>query len=318
MNSARMTDQEIESLTQALESLQGGPMAAAALVACGERAIPSLRDYLLRGRPRGIYQPRQLAVETLARLGAKEVLIEYLSAPATIKDPVVRMGEDAVRSTAARELGRWRSEDVFECLSRLALDSILPGVVESLGGFRRIGSMPYFLLALGDGVCRTQAEEAIRGLGEAARSVLIDAVNTHTPSAEEETPSSFQRRRWALRILLDVGVSERDWGRLEGLLAENDPDIAITAARIGIESAPPPVKLLAIQRIVDRLPTAGWFLRTEARAALAEHFDLAQETVEAEIARRRTAGTKEQALDVILRLLVNLRNQRAEADLMRR
>jgi hypothetical protein len=292
-------------------------MAAAALVACGQRAIPALRAFLMDGRPRGIYQPRQLAVETLAQLGAKDVLIEYLDSHPTIKDPVVRMGEDAVRSTAARELGRWRSDEVFDCLSRLSLCSLLPGVVESLGAFRRLDTMPYFLWALGDGVCRPQAEEAIRGLGEAARPALVDAANARTPSAEEETSSSLQRRRWALRILLDLGVVGSDWERLEGLLGESDPEIVITSARIGLEFAPHSGKVQAIQRIVDRLPTAGWFLRTEARAALSEHSDLAQNAVEAEITRRQNADRKEQAQDLVLRLLLNLRNQRVATDLTR-
>jgi hypothetical protein len=312
-----MTDQEIESLTHALESLLGGPMAATALAACGQRAIPALRAFLMDGRPRGIYQPRQLAVETLAQLGAKDVLIEYLDSHPTIKDPVVRMGEDAVRSTAARELGRWQSEDVFECLSRISLNLLLPGVVESLGAFRRLETMPYFLWALGDGVCRPQAEEAIRGLGEAARPTLVDAANARTPSAEEETSSSLQRRRWALRILLDLKISEPEWERLEGLLGETDPEIVITSARIGLEFAPHSGKAQAIQRIIDRLPIASWFLRTEARAALMEHFNLAQKAIEVEIARRQNAGRKDQAQDLVLRLLVNLRNQKEATSLTR-
>ncbi len=310
-----ITDEEIELLTHALESLQGGPVAAATLVACGERAIPPLRSYLLRGRPRGIYQPRQLAVETLAHLGAKDVLLEYLASPAPIKDPVVRMGEDAVRSTAARELGRWRTEDVFESLSNVALDTLLPGVVESLGAYRRTEAIPYFLWALGDGVCRTQAEDAIRGLGQAARPALLDSAGDKTPSAEQETPSSLQRRRWVLRILLDLKVSEVDWTRLRTLLAENDPDIVITTARIGLACASAPERLRVIERIIQVLPDANWFLRTEARAALAGHFELARAIIEQEITRRRSAGEKEQALDVVLRLLVNLRNQHPENSL---
>lgn len=289
-------------------------MAAAALIGCGERAIPPLRSFLLNGRPRGIYQPRQLAVETLAELGAKNVLIEYLNKPIAIKDAVVRMGEDAVRSTAARELGRWTTEDVFECLMRAGMDHLLSGIVETLGKFRRIETMPYFLWALGDGVCRSCAEEAIRNLGVAARPPLLDAAKARTPSAEEENPSSIQRRRWILRILSDLKVSGEDWTRLRGLLEENDPDIVITTARIGLEIAPEPDKRHAIRQMIETLPRADWFLRTEARAALAEHFGIAQKEIEDEIAQRTKADGKEQALDVVLRLLVNLRNQALAMD----
>lgn len=100
MTTREFTDQEIESFVKDLESLQGGSMAAAALIGCGARAIPPLRRFLLDGRPRGIFQPRQLAAETLAELGAKDALVAYLDMPSVIKDPVVRFGEDAVRSTA--------------------------------------------------------------------------------------------------------------------------------------------------------------------------------------------------------------------------
>ena len=281
-------------------------MASAALIGCGERAIPRLRSFLLNGRPRGIYQPRQLAVETLAELGAKSVLLEYLSKPVAIEDAVVRMGEDAVRSTAARELGRWPTEDVFECLMRVGPDHLLPGIVEALGKFRRTESMTYFLWALGDGVCRSCAEEAIRNLGDMARPSLLDAANARTPSAEEEKPSSVQRRRSTLRILSELRVSEADWTGLRNLLEESDPDIVVTTARIALEAGPEPDKWRAVRRLIEILPRADWFVRTEARAALAGHFDIAREQVEDEIARRMKADGKERALDVVLRLLVNL------------
>jgi hypothetical protein len=312
------TDQEIESLVRDLESLRGGSMAAAALIGCGARAIPPLRSFVLHGRPRGIYQPRQLAVETLGELGAKDALLEYLSKPLAIKDAVVRFGEDAVRSTAARELARWQTDDVFECLRGAGLDHLLPGIVESLGAFRRIETMPYFLRALGDGVCRSYAEEAIRGLGIAARPSLIDAADPGNSAVDEESSSSLQRRRWVLRILSDLSLSKQDWMRLRGLLEEDDPEIVITAARIGLEVPQMPDRCRAVRRLIEMLVRADWFLRTEARAALAEHFDVAQGAIEDEIAQRTTAPSKDLGLDVVLRLLINLRNQALETGLARR
>jgi len=284
-------------------------MAAAALIGCGARAVPFVRSFLLNGRSRGVYQPRQLAVETLAQLGAKEVLVEYLSKPTQIKDAVVRMGEEAVRSTAARELGRWQTEDVFQCLVAAGMGHLLPGVVESLGKFRRPETLPYFLWALGDSICRSYAEEAIRNMGAAARPALLDAATKRTPSPEEETSSSLQRRRWVLRILCDWHVPRDDWQALRELLDDTDPDIALTAARIALEVASEPEKCRAVRRIIETLPVADWFIRTEARAALAEHYHFAEEQVEDEIARRMRADGKHQGLDVVLRLLVNLRNR---------
>jgi hypothetical protein len=317
MTTREFTDEEIESLARDLETLRGGSMAAAALVGCGARAIPPLRRFLLQGRARGTFQPRQWAIETLAQLGAKDVLMEYLEKPLQIEDPVVRFGEDAVRSTAARELARWPTDDVFHCLTRVGLDHLLPGVVEALGSFRRTESIPYFLWALGDGVCRSYAEEAIRGLGVVARPFLVDAAGARNPSVEEESPSSLQRRRWVLRILSDLKVSGQNWTRLRELVEEDDPEIVITTARIGLEVVPMPDRWRAVHRLIEMLPRANWFLRTEARAALADHFDIAHEAVEDEIMRRMNSEKKEQALDVVLRLLVNLRKQALETGLAR-
>jgi hypothetical protein len=318
MMAREFNDQEIESLVRDLESLRGGSIAAAALIGCGARAIPPLRSLLLQGRARSIYQPRQLAVETLGELSAKDVLLEYLSKPLAIKDAVVRFGEDAVRSTAARELARWQTDDVFECLTRAGSDHLLPGIVEALGAFRRIETMPYFLRALGDDVCRSYAEEAIRGLGIAARPFLIDAAVPGNSAVDQESSSSLQRRRWVLRILLDLALSEQDWTRLRGLLEEDDSEIVITTARIGLEVAQMPDRLGAVRRLIEMLPRADWFLRTDARAALAEHFDIAREEIEDEIARRTTAPSEDLGLDVVLRLLINLRNQALETGVVRR
>ncbi len=312
------TDEEIESQVKGLESLRGGPFAAAVLVGCGERAIAPLRSFLINGRPRGIYQPRQLAVETLAELGAKDVLLDYLDNPVPLKDPVVRMGEDAVRSTAARELGRWQTEDVFICLMRFGRDHLLPGVIETLGKFRRPDSLQYFLWALGDGVCRSYAEDAIRTLEEAARPSLIEAANMPEPSAEEEIASSIQRRRWILRILADLKITANEWQRLRDLLAASDPDMVITTSRIALEIAPELDKWKAVHRLIEMLPRADWFLRTEARTALAGHFDIARELIEDEIDRRIQEDGNDQALDIVLRLLVNLRNRAVEPGFARR
>jgi hypothetical protein len=306
-----LSDQEIQYWVKELESILGGPIAAATLINCGARAVPPLRCFLLDGRPRGIYQPRQLAVETLAALGAKEVLLEYLERPLDIKDPVVRFGEEAVRSTAARELARWQTEDVFERLQTVATEHLSPGIVETLGTFRRRESMPHLLRALGDGICRAPAEEAIRKLGDAALPFLIEAAGQFYPSKEEESPSSLQRRRWTLRILSDLKVPEENWSKLRPLLEENDPEIVITTARTGLEIAPVPDKERAIYRLIEILPRAGWFVRAEARQALAEHFDIAHAAVEDEIERRAASSLNEQSQDVILRLLINLREKAA-------
>jgi len=200
--------EEIQSFVRDLESLQGGQSAAAALVGCGKKAIGPLRNFLLDGKPSGIFQPRQLAVETLAELGAKDVLIEYVLQSRKIDDPVIRFGEDAVLSTAARELGRWRTDDVYDALMKISKERLLPGIVESLGIFARKDSVPYFLWALGDGICRQAAQEVLRKVGEPGRPFLLEAARSPNPSSEEEIPSSLQRRRSVLRILGVIAAIE--------------------------------------------------------------------------------------------------------------
>jgi hypothetical protein len=293
-------------------------MAAAALVGCGPRAIPHLRSFLLRGRARGIYQPRQLAVETLAELGAKDTLLEYLEQPLEIEDAVVRFGEDAVRSTAARELSRFLTDDVFERLQRLEPGRLLPGLVETLGAFGKVEVMPYLLRALEDDVCRAPAKEAMRKIGPNALPFLVGAAVKPSPSADEESPSSRQRRRWALRLASEMQRSPIDWPQLRNLLEEGDPEIAITASRIALDVASGAERDRAVRRLIEMLPRANWFLRREAQAALAAHFDLARGVVEAEIERRSASASQSQSMDLVLRLLVNLKNQAAQLGTHRR
>jgi hypothetical protein len=307
--SEEWSDQDIRNLVRDLDSLRSGDFAAAALVGCGPRAIPPLREFLLQGKPRGIFQPRQLAVETLAELGARAVLIEYLRQERTITDPVVRFSEAAVESTAARALSRWRTEEVYHTLKNLADTRLLPGLVEALGEFGRTEIIPYFLWALGDDECRDAAQQALRKLGRVARLELIEAAKNPSPSAEEEIPSSRIRRRQALRILVDGKTSVVEWQSLRTLLNDGDPEIVITCARIALGCGLPSEQQHAVHKLIELLPRVDWFLKTEARSSLAEHFEVARDQVEQEIARRSSTSDKERALDIVLRVLVNLKAQ---------
>lgn len=303
------SDKQIRDLVRDLESLRGGESAAAALVGCGPRAIEPLREFLLQGKPRGIFQPRQLAVETLAQLGAQEVLIEYLKQACTITDPVVRFGEAAVESTAARALSRWLTDEVYHTLKNLARARLLPGLVEALGEFHRVEMIPYFLWALGDDECREAAEQALRQLGEAARPALLQAVNKPNPSAEGEIPSSRIRRRKVLRILADGDISAGEWQSLRILLDEPDAEMAITCARIALEYGLEIDQQRAVRILIESFPYVDWYLKTETRSCLAEHFKVAREQIEQEIARRSSTSDKERAVDMVLRVLVNLKAQ---------
>lgn len=305
------SDEKIREIVRDLESLRNGSYAAAALIGCGPRVVPFLREFLLQGKPRGIFQPRRLAVETLAELGAKDVIVEYIEQARTrlIEDPVVRFGEGVVESTAARTLSRWLTDHVSEALSTFAEDRLLIGLVEALGMFKRAEMAPYFLWALGDDECGEAAEEALRKLGNAARMQLIEGVKIPDPSADEEIPSSRIRRRKLLRLLAEERVSADEWLQLRVLLDERDLEIAITCARIAIQNGFVEDQRKAICRLVSSLQEASWFLRTEVRSCLIEHYEVAREQVDAEIARRRSFSMKAQRADLVLRLLLNLKTQ---------
>ncbi len=300
------TAAEIESLVRDLESLRGGSGAAAALVGCGERAIGPLRQFLLEGAPNSIFQPRQLAVETLAELGARDVLIEYLLRATKPNDPVIRFGEDAVLSTAARELSRWKTEDVFDALQKLSQDRLLPGIVESLGKFGRESAVPYLLWALGDGVCREAAEEALRNIGDVARPYLLEAASTPNAPEGNEISSSLQRRRTSLKILADLPPRSSEWKELRALLEDKDAEVVVRVVRMALKICPHDEREFAIKRLIEVLPATDSLIRAEVKTCLAENYAVARSFIEMEVNRRQKASPKEQAMDGVLRLLVNL------------
>ncbi|NPV04645.1 MAG: hypothetical protein HPY67_07925 [Syntrophaceae bacterium] len=201
----------IEQLVRELEDLHRGGRAVDELAACGESAVGPLRDYLLNGPPSHIFQPRQWAVQALARLGAWPVLLEYLEMPRSIPDPVTRFGEEAVENTAARALAARQTEEVYRVLLRLAGRRFLPGVIEALGSFRRPETAPLFVAALGDDLCRAPAEQALRQLGPAAIPALRRASRRVRGSRTAETPTDTLRRTCALRLLAEL--KRRQGGR---------------------------------------------------------------------------------------------------------
>ena len=199
------SEAEIRRYVEELNSLKEGSAAVTKLIACGRSAIEPLRRYLLEGKPSVVYDSRRWAVETLAALGAKDVLLEYLQREKDIADPAVRMGEEAVESAAARELKRWPSEEVFQVLLGISRERCLPGVLEALGEFQRPEAVPCLVKALEDDVCRRTAEDALRKIGPAAEPDLIRPAITPRPDRRAEKPSSLMRRRSAVDCLRKSG-----------------------------------------------------------------------------------------------------------------
>jgi HEAT repeat protein len=304
-----LSDEQLKKLVESLNSLHDGELGIPLLVACGERAIRPLRDFLLHGRASSIFIPRQRVVRALAELGAKDVLLEYLAAEKNITDPCVRQGEEAVENTAARALAAWHSEDVFCVLLQKLSTRHLAGIIETLGRFRRSEPLPYYIRALENDFCRHSAEQAIGKLGDKALSDLIDAARTPDPSGTCESRSSVSRRRSALRLLSDLQLSRREWRKLIQLLDDRDPEIAARAGSVALAVADRQDKQRAVCRLIEVLPRANWLLQSEIETWLFRSSAIAQEAVEKEVTRRQAVPHKVQAKDNVLRLLLTVKGR---------
>ena len=302
-------DPEVRWLLACLQSLVDGPSAIEELAACGPRAIPPLREFLLSGRVTSVPQPRMWAVEALARLDARDVLIEYLQAPSRVADPQLLFAEDAVRSTASRRLSAWRDNETFEILLELCRKRSNPGAIESLAGYERAEAIPCLDRALEDDMCRSAAEDGLRKLGPKARSALLLSAVTPLPNADEETPSSLCRRRSILRLLTEIGVDRQNWAALRPLLTERDPELLGRLAQIAPSVADPRDRASAARGLVSSLARLPWFVWKEAEEALVA---LAPESVlpiDAEVSRRLSNPPVTRAGDEILRMLLRLKTK---------
>jgi len=279
------------------------------LVACGIKAITPLQRFLLQGKPSGIFVPRQRAVRALAELGAMDVLLDYLASAEQIVDPVAAHGEEAVKNTAARALGAWHTEDVFEALRHVLQRKRLVGAIETLGEFRRPEPVPELIETLEDDFCRSVAEDALRKAGELAHSALVDAARTPNPSGSHERPQSQRRRRCALRLLECLDLSNADWCQVAALLHDNDPEITARAGAIALAAADRGNKELAVERMIKVLPASDWLLQGEIEGWLEKHLDVALPSINEEIERREAAPASIQMKDDVLRLLLAMRRK---------
>jgi hypothetical protein len=262
---------ELSSLIRGLQSLVDGPSYINRLVAYGPKAIPPLADLLLNGKPSGISQPRQWTVEALAGLGAWQVLLSFLSRPLSIQSPTVQHGEEAVQNTAARELAAYQCEEAFTVLMDFVRMHPLPGVVETLGLYRRTESAPYFVDCLEDDVCRSAAVESLRHLGDDIRSLLIESALTRKPQLPDpENPSSIRRRRCCVRLLEPLHLTKEEVNRLRPLFNENDPDLFVVVAQV-LSHSPHFDDYRAILNHLYRVRrTLGWWLQDEFKALISQ------------------------------------------------
>ena len=302
-----MSDAEISHYIEQLSSLKEGVQAVWKLITCGHPAIEPLRQFLLEGKPSAIFQPRHWAVEALAGLQAKDVLLVYLKQKKDISDPDVRLGEEAVESAAARKLIKWQSEEVYQTLLDIAQERCLPGALEALGEFRRVEGIPFLVKALEDDFCRPAAEDALSKIGVPAGSELIRAVITPWPSKGEESPSSLRRRRSAVGLLAEIGVTADQWQVLRPLLNEDDPEILVGISRVAAQVGETKNKTLAGRRLIETFERADWYLKDEIESVLIDLFDEVRTVIEEEIVRRSRLTEDKTEVDPVLSALLRVK-----------
>ena len=303
----RQLNSEILLRIERLNSLVDGEQARMDLVGFGAAAIQPLQQFLLSGRPSGIFQPRQWAVEALGTLGAKDVLLEYLRRDERIPDPVVQHGEEAVRNTAARLITRWKTDDVFELLEGLAKKRILPGVITALGSFRRKEALPILERALEDDVARPAAEEALTGFGGDEIETLVSTLHRKRMNEDEEVPSSLRRRRSAAELLSNSRIETEWWPLLRFLLEEDDSELVIHGARIATLLAPDAEKTNAVASVLRVLPDSPWYLKEEATKCLEALYFWGELLIENQITWRSQEPPLKRATDDALLTLLRLR-----------
>jgi hypothetical protein len=286
---AGMSDAQIEHLIAALDSLMDGELAVTMLVACGQRAVPYLEHFLLVGPPRTIALPRCRAVHALGELGAYSALISYFCEYELPRDAAVLFAEDGVRSAVARELLRWKSDEVFHVLLDAARQRATGGLVLALGEFHRSESVPLLFDALEDDLCCEEAKDGLRKVSEIARPYAILSIRGSTDT-RLNGPSALRRLRATLQLLGEFGVSPEEWQDLRHFLLEKDADVVIATASIGsligLDNDRPQI-LQALFRISDHL---NWVQEDQITRLFDTHRELACKIARTIAEERRMRG----------------------------
>jgi len=293
-------------LISELDSLMTGESAAARLVDCGPVAIEPLRQFLMEGRPRKIFQPRFWAVRALARLEAKAVLLEYLFRGNDIPDPEDRFGEEAVLSAAARSLAAWPDEEMFQSLLTLSEQRMLNGLIDALAEYRRSEPLPYFERALEDDFYRPAAESAFQKLGKASLVTLTLSAVTPRPGSFSESPSSLKRRRSAVKLLEEIGIDPEHWQTLRTLIHEPDPELMVKASTLGVRMASKEDRIFISHRLISLISSAPWHLQKDIENILVAFKNESADEIDGEIARRmeqpEEIRKRDQRLQALLRV----------------
>jgi hypothetical protein len=282
-------DAELGHWIAVLDSIMDGELAMNMLMAAGDRAVPHLEHFLLAGSPRTIALPRCRTARALGELGAYSTLISYFRDYEFPTDAEVLFAEDAVRSAVARELSRWKSDEVFRILMEAAKQRATSGLVLAIGEFHRPEAVPLLFQILEDDFCREDAKGALRKVRETAHpyaALLIRGLS----EVPFYGPHALHRRRATLQLLEQFGVSEAEWQDLRQFLTESDADVVISAARMGLKIGPQSDQRQVAESLFRISEHVNWAQEGEIEELLDAHPDLAHEIADTVIEERRRRG----------------------------
>lgn len=299
---ASLSGTSFREIIAALDSLVDCDRAAESLIAYGRQAIPHLEHFLLDRPPRSVSLPRCCAARALGTLGAYSALLAYFQQYTRPEDAAVLFAEDAVRSAAARELSRSKSDETFHVLLDATKQRATSGLVQALAEYRRPESIPLFFALLEDDFCREDAKAALKQVPAAAQpyAVLLLRGQVEIPI---DGPAALRRRRATLQLLTEFGVGASDWTELRSFLQDEDLDCVIAAAQIGLASAPDCERAAIAMALIEASTKMHWAQETECVELLDLNPSVARTAAMEIAANRRISGEGPSWLSPFWRIL---------------
>jgi hypothetical protein len=299
------SDEAIERLIGALDSLVDGEGAMDQLIAAGPRAAPFLERFLVESPPRSLSLPRCRAVRALGALYAFSSLIKYLRECERPSDSVVLFAEDAVRSAAGRELMRYENPATFQVLCDAVKQRATSGLVEALAQYRWPESVPVLFELLEDDFCREDAKAGLRLVPEAAKAYAILLLRGSTPLAIDG-PSASRRRRASLQLLVEFGITMNEWLDLRKFLWDEDRDCVVSTATLGMSCARPAERAVIAAVVIEASEKMNWAQETETVEILDKWPQVARAAAREIRAQREKNGEKPNWLSPFWRILHHL------------
>ena len=296
------SDRSIQEAISLLDSLVGNESAIERVVAFGKLAIPHLENFLLDCPPRTISIPRCRAARVLGELGAYSILSKYFSQYERPADSAVLFAEDAVRSAAAKELARIRSEEVYHVLLDATGQRATGGLVQALGEFRRHESVPLLFELLEDDLCRVDVLAELRKVPDAAQPYCILLLRGCTSTPIRGTISS-RRRRSTLQLLADFGISEGEWLEIRQYLHDEDLDCVIATARLGLSLGRDVNREGIVEALIGASARMNWAQEMEVIEILDQYRSVAQSVARTFANRRRLERERPNWLSPFWRIL---------------